>query len=177
VAGQPDLVLIGRVVKAHGIRGEVVVHPLSDVPDRFDTGTRVVLGGTPSTIASSRPHQGRLLVAFEGVTDRSAAELLCGRDIEAPRVDLDDTDTYFVHELVGMVVRSDAGEDLGTVVAAIELPGSAGYDLLEVRRPDGSVWLLPAVDDYVEVTEDDAGVEHLLVVDPPAGLIDGADEA
>jgi 16S rRNA processing protein RimM len=168
-----DLVLIGRVVKAHGIRGEVVVHPLSDLPDRFDAGTEVLLGGTPTTIASSRPHQGRLLVSFDGVRDRTAAELLRGRDIEAARVDLDDSDSYFVHELVGMTVRTEAGDDLGTVAAAVELPEAAGYDLLEVTRADGSTWLLPAVDEYVEVAEGEDGTEHLVVVDPPEGLIGG----
>jgi 16S rRNA processing protein RimM len=167
------LVTIGRVVKAHGIRGEVVVDVLSDVPGRFAAGDEVLLDARPVTILGSRPHQGRLLVRLEGVDDRTAAELLRGKRFEAEAADVSDSDTYYAHELVGMRVVHD-GEDLGTVSALIELPEAAGYDLLEVRRGDGTTWLLPAVDEYVEVEDDPAGGERLAVVDPPEGLIDGA---
>lgn len=169
------LVVIGRVVKAHGIRGEVVVDVLSDVPGRFEPGATVVLGGAETTVTSSRPHQGRLLVRFGDVVDRTAAEQLRGRVVEAQPVELDDAETYFVHELVGMPVVAADGRELGTIRAAVELPAAAGYDLLEVERGDGSTWLLPAVDDYVEVGEDDDGGERLVVVDPPAGLLDETD--
>lgn len=166
------LVTIGRVVKAHGIRGEVAVNVQTDLPDRFDAGTTVVLGGTPTTIASSRPHQGRLLVRFEGIVDRTQAELLRGRLVEAEPRELEDSEHYFVHELVGMRVVLD-DRDLGSVSALIELPPAAGYDLLEVRRDDDSTWLLPAVEDHVEVEETEEGGHRLRVVDPPEGLIDG----
>ncbi|MEX1179001.1 MAG: ribosome maturation factor RimM [Nitriliruptor sp.] len=167
------LVVIGRVIKAHGIRGEVVVDVLSDVPGRFDAGTTVDLAGTPTRVASSRPHQGRLLVRFEGIADRNAAELLRGRSIQGPPGDLTDSDTYFVHELVGMAVATVDGDHLGDVSGHIELPPAAGYDLLEVTREDGTTWLLPATDDLVEVGELPDGTELLIVVDPPEGLIDG----
>jgi 16S rRNA processing protein RimM len=171
-SGDAGLVVIGRVVRAHGIRGEVVVDVMSDVSGRFESGTTVVLGGVETVITSSRPHQGRLLVRFGDISDRTAAERLRGRTVEAPRVDLDDSETYFVHELVGMPVVTTDGRALGTVRAAVELPAAAGYDLLEVERADGSTWLLPAVDDYVEVGEDEDGADLLVVVDPPAGLLD-----
>jgi 16S rRNA processing protein RimM len=167
-------VVVGRVVKAHGLRGEVAVEVLSDVPGRLDAGVTVRLGGEPVTIVASRPHQGRLLVTFDGVPDRTAAERLRGRALEAERIDLDGTDAYFVHELVGMPVRDADGRDLGTVQAAVELPEAAGYDLLEVARDDGGTWLLPAVDEYVEVVAEPDGGEALVVSDPPAGLLDDA---
>jgi 16S rRNA processing protein RimM len=166
--------VVGRVVKAHGLRGEVVVDVLSDVPDRLAAGVSVHLDGLPVEIVASRPHQGRLLVTFDGVRDRTEAERLRGRALEAEPLDLDDAEAYFVHQLVGMAVRAADGRDLGTVTAAVELPDAAGYDLLEVRRPDGGSWLLPAVDEYVEVVADPDGREALLVVDPPAGLLDDA---
>lgn len=169
-----DLVTIGRVVRAHGIRGEVSVEVLSDVPGRLDAGAAVLVGGSATTVVSSRPHQGRLLVRFAGVDDRTGAELLRGRVVEAEPVDLGDSDTYFVHELVGMAVEAADGRHLGEVTALIELPDAAGYDLLEVSRSDGSTWLLPAVDDYVEVAEGDDGSPLLVVVDPPQGLLDDA---
>lgn len=168
-----ELVKIGYVAKAHGLNGEVVVRPLSDVEGRFDPGTTVQLDGVPTRIATSRPHQGRLLVRFEGVADRTAAELLRGRSLEAPPADLTDTDAFFVHELVGMAVVTPDGDHLGDVSEHVELPESAGYDLLEVTRDDGTVWWLPAVDEYVEVGELPDGTELLVVVDPPEGLIDG----
>jgi 16S rRNA processing protein RimM len=169
------LVTVGRIVKAHGIRGEVVVDVLSDVPGRFAAGADVRLDGRPVVITGSRPHQGRLLVQLEGVTDRTAAQRLRGKLFEAEAADVSDEETYYAHELVGMAVVDRDGDDLGTVSALIELPETAGYDLLEVRRADGSTWLLPAVDDYVEVQHAPAG-ERLAVIDPPEGLIEGEPE-
>jgi 16S rRNA processing protein RimM len=171
-----SLVTIGRVVKAHGIRGEVVVDVLSDVPGRFDVGADVLLDGRAVTITGSRPHQVRLLVRLEGVTDRTAAELLRGKTFEGEAADVSGEETYYAHELVGMAVVDEDGGDLGTVSALIELPETAGYDLLEVRRGDGSTWLLPAVDEYVEVEDDPAGGERLAVIDPPEGLVGGEPE-
>jgi 16S rRNA processing protein RimM len=170
-----SLVTIGRIVKAHGIRGEVAVNVQTDLPDRFDDGATVVVGGSPRVIESTRPHQGRLLVRFEGVLDRTQAELLRGRLIEAEPRDLEDSDTYFVHELVGMRVVLD-DRDLGEVSALIELPPAAGYDLLEVRRDDGSTWLLPASEDQVEVEDAEGGGHRLRLIDPPEGLVDGEAE-
>jgi 16S rRNA processing protein RimM len=171
---QPHVV-VGRVVKAHGIRGEVACELLTDVPGRLDAGARILLGDQPTTVASSRPHQGRLLVRFEGVTDRNAAELLRGRELRAEPLDADDHDVYFVYELIGMAVRDVDGALLGTVRAMVDLPDAAAYDLLEVERPDGSRWLLPAVDEYVEIAVAEDDTEELVVVDPPAGLLDDAD--
>jgi 16S rRNA processing protein RimM len=172
-----DLVVVGRVVKAHGLHGEVVVQVLSDVPGRLDAGVEVRLGGDPVTIRTSRPHQGRLLVAFDGVLDRTAAERLRGFALEVERIDLDETDAYYVHELVGMPVRAADGNALGTVQAVVELPAAAGYDLLEVARDDGGTWLLPAVDEYVDVVAGPDGGEALVVSDPPVGLLDDAHPA
>lgn len=172
-----ELVAIGRVVKAHGIRGEVAVHVLSDVPGRFDPGTAVRLEGRAVTIETSRPHQGRLLVRFAGVTDRTAAERLRGHLIEAPPVDVSASETYYAHELIDMAVVDEDGAELGTVSALIELPGAAGYDLLEVAREDGSTWLLPAAEEFVEVDATEDGTERLRLVDPPAGLLDPGDAA
>ena len=169
--GADDLVTIGRVVKAHGIRGEVVVHPLSDVPGRFDAGTEVEVGGHVRTITAARPHQGRMLLAFGGVTDRTQAERLRGQELRAPAVDLADSDTFYAHELIGLRVRHLDGNDLGEVTGLFELPEAAGYDLLEVTRA-GSTWLLPCADDLVEAVEQEDG-SIVLVVDPPEGLLDG----
>lgn len=167
-------VTIGTIVKPHGLRGEVVVFPQSDVPGRFDVGERVAVGGSPTTIVTSRPHQGRVLVRFTLASDRTQAESLRGAVITAPALDPADHDMYFVHELVGMPVIDEDGTALGTVESWIELPAAAEYDLLDVRRSDGTTWLLPAVEAYVAVVETATG-PALRLDDPPAGLVDPAD--
>lgn len=169
-------VVIGHVVKPHGIRGEVVVEPLTDLPERFEVGAAVSVGATARTVRASRPHQGRLLVAFEDVVDRSTAERLRGLEVEAAPLDVAEHEHYFVHELIDLPVVDEHGSPLGRVVALVELPDAAGYDLLEVARDDGSSWWLPAVDELVVVepcSTGEAGLQ-LRVVDPPQGLIDGA---
>jgi 16S rRNA processing protein RimM len=113
------LVTVGRIVKAHGIRGEVVVDVLSDVPGRFDVGADVQLDGEPVAIVGSRPHQGRLLVRLAGVEDRTAAELLRGKVFEAEPADVSEEETYYAHELVGMEVVDAEGGGLGTVAALL----------------------------------------------------------
>lgn len=171
-SGTADLIEVGRVVKPHGLRGEVAVHLLTDRPDvRFAVGAVVVLDGTTREVVASRPHQGRWLVRLDDVVDRDVAERLRGAVLlAAPLPDDDRTDTFWVHELVGMTVVTEDGDDLGDVVAVVELPAAAGYDLLEVEHPDGHTWWLPDADELVEAVETEDGDMLLVVVDPPAGL-------
>lgn len=174
----PPPIEVGRVVKPHGLQGEVSIHLLTDRPQvRFAPGAEVLLDGQPVTVATSRPHQGRWLVRFEGVTDRTDAEGLRGATLTGlPLAGDDESDTFWVHELVGCTVLGEGGDTIGEVTDVIELPAAAGYDLLEVRRTSGAMLLLPAADELVEAREDDQGVVVLVVVDPPAGLLD-EDEA
>ena len=168
-----DQVQVGRIVKPHGIRGEVSIEITSDVPGRFDEDEVLVAHDDRTfTVTASRPHQGRMLVKFAEVPDRNAAELLRGVRLFADPADLSDSDVYYAHELVGMLVIAEDGTFLGYVSDIVELPDAAGYDLLEVTREDASTWLLPAADDYVEVHEDADGEEVLVLVDPPEGLVD-----
>jgi 16S rRNA processing protein RimM len=166
-----DRVEVGRVIKPHGLRGEVAVHLTSDVPDRLAAGTPVWVDGVASTVATSRDHQGRPLVRFAHVPDRTAAELLRGAVVEAAPVAAEELDTYLAGELIGVRVLDAGGLLLGTVSALIEMPAVAGYDLLEVTRPEGGTWLLPAADELVEAAEDDEGL-HLVVGELPDGLLD-----
>ena len=108
------------------------------------------------------------------IDDRTAAESLRGADLQAPPVDVSDSDTYYAHELVGMAVVLEDGTWVGDVVDVIEVPRAAGYDLLEVDT-DGHRWLLPNADELVEVA-DAEGVDVLCVVDPPAGLLPGSED-
>jgi 16S rRNA processing protein RimM len=162
---------VGRVAKAHGLRGEVAVHLDSDVPGRLAVGTRVWVGGRETSVATVRPHQGRELIRFAHISDRTAAELLRGAIVEAAPLDPEDLDVYLVTELIGRPVVTADGAALGTVTGLVEMPPVAGYDLLEVTRADSTTWLLPAADELVEVVEHGGGERELVVRDLPDGLM------
>jgi 16S rRNA processing protein RimM len=144
---------VGRVVKPHGLKGEVVVELTTTRTDRLGPGTRF----EDLEVVWSQPFQHRWIVAFEGVTTREAADELRGRVLRAEPID-DDPEALWVHELIGASVVDTAGNELGTVTAVEANPAS---DLLVL---DGG-GLVPLR--FV--------VEHgdgRLVVDPPAGLFD-----
>jgi 16S rRNA processing protein RimM len=166
-----ERVAVGRVIKPHGLRGEVAVFLTSDVSDRLTAGTEVWVDGVPTVVVTSRPHQGRPLVRFEHVRDRTAAERLRGAVVEAAPLHPEELDAYLVSELVGVAVVDADGAALGTVIGLVEMPPVAGYDLLEVERPDGRTWLLPAADELVEAVDDAEGL-RLVVRELPDGLLD-----
>lgn len=127
-----DLLEVGRIDRAHGLGGEVVVRLLSNNPERLLPGASVV-AGVPGgqrrlTVSASRPHQDRHLVTFEGVVDRSGAESLAGATLFAEAV-TGDAAGYWVHDLVGAEVVDAEGAGRGTVVAVVANPAS---DLLEL---------------------------------------------
>ncbi len=172
----PELIIVGRVRKAHGIRGELVVEPITDEPDAVFASGRRVIAGTPSgdpskdrrelRVLSSRPFKGGLIVEFEGILDRTAAELWRDRFLLVPAdelVPLGD-DQVYVHELPGMRVELDSGDLVGTVVATYELPQGL---TLDVQREKGTV-LVP-YDRIVTSVDREA---RLIRIDPPAGLLD-----
>ncbi len=123
----------------------------------------------PLTVASSRDHSGRLVVVFEGVADRDAAELL--RDtlllVDAATLPpLEDPDEFHDHQLVGLRVQRVDGSGVGTVAEVLHLPHG---DVLAVRREDAPEALVPFVRAIVPEVDLAGG---RLVVDPPPGLLD-----
>lgn len=169
--GDTETAVVGRVAKAHGIKGEFAVEVMSDIPGRFDVGAQLQIAGVWHTIRSSRPHQGRMLLTVASITDRTAAELLRGKTVHAAAVDDTPGEYYLVQDLIDCPVVDEHGAALGRVVNIIGMPQAAPYDLLEVRKDDGALWLLPSVDDYVVVEED--GDERIIrIVNPPEGLLD-----
>jgi 16S rRNA processing protein RimM len=154
--------VVGRVGRAHGLRGEVAVTFSSNRPERAAPGAVLYVGDRALVIDASRPHQGRMLVQFAGVDDRTAAERLLGAELTAEPLasgdaELDD-DELWVHEVVGAEVHDRSGAVLGRVTAVEANPA---HDLLVL---DGGA-LVP----MVFVVEHRAGV---VVVDPPDGLLD-----
>jgi 16S rRNA processing protein RimM len=172
--------LVGRVVKAHGISGELVVEVHTDDPAaRFASGTtlraRQSRGNGPErsyVVADVREHGGRLLVRLTGVDDRDAADALRGSLFVVDSDDLppiDEPDTYYDHQLEGLHVRTTTGQDVGIVADVLH---TAAGELLAVRRGDASEMrevLLPFVSAIVtSVSLDGRTVE----IDPPDGLLD-----
>jgi 16S rRNA processing protein RimM len=143
------------------LRGEVAVRFSSNRPERAAPGAVLHAGERELVIASSRPHQGRVLVRFAGIDDRTAAEALQGLELTAAplgdEVELDD-DELWVHEVVGAEVQDRSGETVGRVVAVEANPA---HDLLVL---DGGA-LVP----MVFVVDQRDGV---VVIDPPEGLFD-----
>lgn len=150
------LLEIGRIAKPHGVRGEVVVELTTNVADRLAPGTRIESDRGPLVVVTSRPHQGRHLVVFEGCASREAAEALRGVVLRAEPID--DPTRLWVHELIGSVVRDAEGPERGKVV---EVQANPASDLLVLD--DGALVPLTFV-----VSWGDGEV----VIDPPAGLFD-----
>src|SRR5579859_6680589 len=174
-------VIVGRAGRPHGIRGEVVIGVRTDEPDlRFAAGAvldaartadgELSAGSTALTVASVRWHSGQLLVGFAGIADRTAAAELTGSWLSIDSSQLPataDPDEFRDHELIGLSVRTTAGEPVGEVTDVLH----HGQDLLVVRAAPGSgaEHLVPFVKAIVPEVDVAAG---LLVIDPPPGLLD-----
>jgi 16S rRNA processing protein RimM len=172
----PARLVVGRVLRPHGLSGEVVVEVLTDAParERFARGA-VLAAGDPDapatlrqlTVEGARFHRGRLLLRFAGMNNRDAVEALRASLLSIPLEAARQLgpDEYWPHQLIGLAVVDRHGKSCGTVAEV--LPGAA-HDLLRVRRPDGGEALVPAVAALIRVDLDAGRVE----VDAIPGLLD-----
>jgi 16S rRNA processing protein RimM len=170
-------VVVARIGRPHGIRGEVTVELRTDEPDRrFADGTTLRAeppAGSASpltelTVQRTRWHQGRLLVTFEELTDRDAAEAARGLTLHTD-VDPDerpaDPDEFYDHQLVGLTAYDVTGDRLGEVSGLVH---GGAQDLLTVRTDDGRDALVPFVKELVP--EVDLAARRVVVADRP-GLV------
>ena len=144
---RPRYLAVGRITRAHGIRGEVAVLPLTQVGSRFERGSRLLVGESdkrPMVVSSSRPHRDRMLVFFEGVGDRDAAEALQGTYLFVPASDAPPLPEgeFWPHELIGCEVVTDGGRTLGRLQEVIH---TRANDVWTVRGDDGGEVLVPAL--------------------------------
>ncbi|MEU2431216.1 ribosome maturation factor RimM [Streptomyces sp. NPDC007861] len=165
--------VVGRVGRAHGIKGEVTVEVRTDEPElRLAPGAVLATdpaSAGPLTIETGRVHSGRLLLRFEGVRDRNAAEALRNTLLIAdvdPDERPDESDEYYDHQLIDLDVVLADGTQIGRITEISHLPSQ---DLLIVERPDGGEVMIPFVE---EIVTDIDLEEQKAVVDPPPGLID-----
>ena len=182
---EPEYAIVGLIRKAQGIRGEVVVEPLTNKPDVvFASGSRVFAGNAHGdlavardvrghediptlTVEASKPFKKGLIVQFEELRDRDSAELWRGRYLLAPFAELPPPaeDEVYMHDLIGMKVESRSGEPLGEVTTFYELPHGV---LLDVKTPRGSS-LVPYRPEIVVRTD---VATRTVVVDESLGLIE-----
>jgi 16S rRNA processing protein RimM len=166
-------VVVGRIGKAHGIRGEVTVEVRTDDPESRFAPDAVLTTDRPErptlVVERSRPHHGRLLVQFAGVPDRNAAELLRGILLSVDASDdeaIDDPDEFYDHQLIGLAAVHVDGTPIGEVVDIVHLPASV---LLALRTPEGREILVPFVASIVPEVDVQGG---RVVIDPPPGLLE-----
>lgn len=167
--------VIGRVAKAHGVTGELVVDVRTDDPaDRFAPGS-VLRGRKPRggpersfVVDTVREHGGRLLVRLTGIGDRNAADELRGTLFLVESGDLppiEDPDEFYDHQLEGLAVRTVAGEAVGTVTEVLH---TAAGELLSIKTPEGAELLVPFVSAIVTAV---SLAEGTVEIDPPDGLL------
>lgn len=164
--------VVGRIGRPHGIRGELTVQVHTDDPDlRFAAGSVLATepaANGPLTVSQSRWHSGRLLVRFAGYDDRTSAEDLRGTLLvmdSAEAGPTTDPDEFHDYELIGLDVVTVAGEPVGAVEDVLH----QGQDLLVVRTRPGGEILVPFVAPIVPEVDVTAG---RMVIDPPPGLLD-----
>ncbi|MEU9623844.1 MULTISPECIES: ribosome maturation factor RimM [unclassified Streptomyces] len=165
--------VVARIGRAHGIKGEVTVEVRTDEPElRLAPGAVLATepaGAGPLTIETGRVHSGRLLLRFEGVRDRTAAEALRNTlliaDVDPAELP-EDPEEFYDHQLMDLDVVLADGTEVGRITEITHLPSQ---DLFIVERPDGSEVMIPFVEEIV--TEIDLD-EQRAVITPPPGLID-----
>ena len=165
------LLVLGRVLGAWGLRGEVKVRSFSETPALLAPGKTVILRGprgeSEVLLEGARPLRNLLVARVQGVTSRTAAEALKGYEICIPRGTAPALPeaTYYHYDILGLKVQTETGEELGEIV---DIWPSDAHDLYVVRR-NGEEWYLPAVRAFI-VQVDLA--KRVMVVRPIKGLVD-----
>ncbi|MET9525599.1 ribosome maturation factor RimM [Streptomyces coeruleorubidus] len=165
--------VVARIGRAHGIKGEVTVEVRTDEPElRLAPGAVLTTDPAsvgPLTIETGRVHSGRLLLRFEGVSDRTGAEALRNTLLIAdvdPEELPEGEDEYYDHQLIDLDVVTADGTEVGRITEISHLPTQ---DLFIVERPDGSEVMIPFVEEIVAEIDIE---EQKAVITPPPGLID-----
>jgi 16S rRNA processing protein RimM len=147
--GRP--VIVGRVTRAHGVRGEVLVHRFGEIEGIMDPGAEVELQkGTRReilTVQASRPHKNSWIVSFEEVADRDMAEAVAGGSllVDSEALPSLEEGTYYLFQLVGLEVVTGEGKRIGRVK---DIAPTGAHDLLVIEGREGEI-LIPSVKPFV----------------------------
>ncbi|MEX2527502.1 MAG: ribosome maturation factor RimM [Gemmatimonadota bacterium] len=176
----PPYLAVGHINKVHGTKGEVFVWPLTEHPDRiFYEGQTFQLAPQEGetrpdpflgtlVVEGVRPFRQGVLIRFRGVLERMGAQRLQGCYLLLPSGEVEPLDAgeYFYHQLLGLQVKTVAGEDVGRVEEVYELRPA---HLLQVNRGEGEPLLVPFLREWVVSVDPEAGE---LILDPPDGLLE-----
>ncbi|QBD82320.1 16S rRNA processing protein RimM [Ktedonosporobacter rubrisoli] len=162
---------IGKVVAFFGIRGELKVFSLSDIPDRFARLEKIYVGPDhkPYTIEKVRPYKGDMIVLkLSGIEDANAAETLRNHDLCIPLDELAQLppDSYYQHDILGLHVALLDGRELGTIS---EIMPTGGNDVYVVKSEQGQQFLIPAIKEVIKQID---LIRHMMYIDPMRGLLD-----
>ncbi len=168
---QTEWATIGKIVAPFGIRGELKVFSLTDIPDRFAQLKTIFLGPdySPRTITAVRPYKGDMVILkLAGLDDATTAETLRSRDLFIPLDKLATLppDSYYQHDILGLHVATLAGREIGTIIEIME---TGSNDVYIVRGEDGQQILLPAIKDVVKQVD---LIRQMMYIEPMVGLLD-----
>lgn len=164
---------VGVIINVHGLGGETKVELHTDFPDRFAPGAVLYMGEElqPVTIVGARPHKGHMLLRFDGVDTREEADALRGYWLFVPEEEAGDLDdgTYWIHDLVGLTVRDEAGVELGKLTDVLVTGANDVYLIKPVKELGVRELLLPALASVVLDVDLENGVMTVAI---PPGLLD-----
>lgn len=166
-----DLLLVGQFTVPHGVRGQLKLHAITNRPEHLDRVKTIYVGEELVAYRMQRAaihKQTVLIVTLAGVTTREAAEELRGQEVYIRETDAPplEADEYFLHDLPGLRVETEAGAQIGVVKEVIE---TGANDVLVVSRPDGGEALIPMIKDVIRSLDLPAG---RVVITPLPGLLD-----
>ncbi len=166
---------IGNVVAPFGVRGEIKVRPLTDIPDRFTSLDTVSLGPDhlPYVIENVRPYKGEMVVLkLKGIEDANAVEALRNFSLEIPidQLAVLPPDSYYQHDILGLQVFTMSNRDVGTIV---DIMTAGGNDVYIIRTPERKQVMIPSVKQVIKQID---LVRRTMYIDPLPGLLD-EDEA
>ncbi len=151
----PDLINVGRVIKPFGLRGRVVVEPLTDFPERFAPGGVLLIQGQGFEITASQPRKDRWVLKLKGVDTPEQAEDLRGAFLQVPESDLHPLPEgqHYRFQIIGLLAVTVDGEELGTVADVLQ---TGGNDVYLVKGPGGE-HLVPALPEFITGIDLEAG--------------------
>lgn len=156
------ILVIGKIVSHHGIRGELKIYPYVDDASVFLDFDHLLVGEEALELEGARLHKNMVLAQFKDIDSIEKGEHLLNREVSIEREFLDDGGGYFTADLVGLEARSESGEVYGTIV---DVMSNSVHDLYEIEMPGGKTFLVPVVDEFVRSIDIDGGYVVLSLID------------
>lgn len=168
---RPEFVSVGWVSRAHGISGEILVFPITDDPEQFTRPVEFFISSDQISrekivIERVRANKGSFIIKIRGINDRNAAEEICHRYLQR-RLNDDENlapDEYFIFDLIGLVVKTIDGTEIGTIADVLSLPAN---DVYVVAQNSGEV-LIPAIKSVVKRVDLE---NEVVYIEPMEGLL------